>query len=143
MIGGRQNLIIHVIPVPSQKWIKLKEENYKKYNEEKQQIADFYIKKVEQYMIPQLQEHIVYMDISTPATYKDYIGSPTASLYDMLPLPTNFGKNRLPTRTPVKNLFVPKFSHGIWPCFQAGLQVVDMISEGKIMKGNSSLSFKK
>jgi hypothetical protein len=49
------------------------------------------------------------------------------------------GKNRVKTRTPVKGLFIPKFSHGIWPSIQAGLQVVDMISGGKIMDGNSSL----
>lgn len=79
------------------------------------------------------------MDVSTPATYKRYIGSPTGSQYDMLPLPSNFGKNRLPTRTPVKGLFLPKFNHGIWPSLQAGLQVVDMISGGKIMNGNASL----
>jgi len=48
-------------------------------------------------------------------------------------------KYSLPTRTPIKGLFVPKFSHGIWPSMQAGLQVVDMISGGKIMNGNSSL----
>ncbi len=139
MIGGKKNLIIHVIPVPSEKWIKLKEENIDKYNDEKYRIADFYIRKVEQYMIPNLREHILLSDVSTPATFKDFIGSPTGSLYDMLPVPSNFGKNRLKTRTPVKNLFVPKFSHGIWPGMQAGLQVVDMISGGKIMKGNSSL----
>jgi hypothetical protein len=68
-------------------------------------------------------------------------GSPTGSQYDMMPVPGNFGKNRLPTRTPIEGLFVPKFSHGIWPSIQAGLQVVDMITHGKIMSGNSS--FKK
>jgi len=66
-----------------------------------------------------------------------YINSPTGSNFDMLPVPENFGKDRLPTRTPVKNLFLPKFSHGIWPSMQAGLQVADMISGGKIMNGAS------
>jgi hypothetical protein len=31
---------------------------------------------------------------------------------------------------PIKNLHQPKFSHGIWPCLQAGLQAIDMIMEG-------------
>ena len=140
MTGGKQTLIIHVVPVPAEKWIDMREINYEKYLAEKKRVADFFIGKVEQYMIPQLRKHIQYTDISTPATYKHYIGSPTGSQYDMMPLPSNFGKNRLPTRTPIKGLFVPKFSHGIWPCMQAGLQVVDMISGGKIMYGNSSLS---
>jgi hypothetical protein len=89
-------------------------------------------------MIPGLRDHIKLIDVSTPATYARFIGSPTGSNYDMLPVPGNFGKNRLKTRTPVKNLFHPKFSHGIWPSMQAGLQVVDMISGGKIMNGNAA-----
>lgn len=139
MSGGKQTLVIHVVPVPAEKWINLYETDNDQYQTEKQKISDFYIKKVEQYMIPGLRNHILFTDISTPATYKRFIGSPTGSQYDMLPVPSNFGKNRLATRTPFKNLFIPKFSHGIWPAMQAGLQVVDMISGGKIMKGNASM----
>jgi len=140
MTGGKQTLVIHVVPVPSDYWIKLREEDYEKYVKEKNSFSDFYINLVEMYMIPDLKKHIQYIDVSTPATYKRYIGSPTGSQYDMLPVPSNFGKNRLKTRTPIKGLFIPKFSHGIWPSLQAGLQVLDMISDGKIMQGNSSLS---
>ncbi len=89
-------------------------------------------------MIPELRRYIRCLDISTPATYARYLGSPSASQYDMLPVPENFGKNRLPTRVPIQGLFVPKFSHGIWPCLQAGLQVTDMLSGGKVMGGNAS-----
>jgi all-trans-retinol 13,14-reductase len=138
MTGGKPSLIIHAVPVESGYWIRLKEENPDRYVAEKQEVAGFYIQKVEQYMIPGLTKHILFTDVSTPATYKKYIGSPTGSQFDMLPVPGNFGKNRLATRTPVKGLFVPKFSHGIWPCMQAGLQVVDMITGGVIMDGNSS-----
>ncbi len=137
---GKANLIIHVVPVPIQGWTELRESDYDKYMAEKERIAAFYIKKVEEYMIPNLHKHITFMDVSSPATYSRYLGSPTGSNYDMLPLPSNFGKNRLPTRTPLKGLFLPKFSHGIWPSMQAGLQVIDMISGRKIMGGNSSLS---
>ncbi len=140
MTGGKNNLIIHVVPAPGEKWIRLRAADEKAYMEEKEGVATYFIRKVEQYMIPGLSEHIVFRDISTPATYARYINSPTGSNYDMMPVPGNFGKNRLPTRTPVKNLFLPKFSHGIWPSLQAGLQVVDMISGGKIMQGNSSYS---
>jgi phytoene dehydrogenase-like protein len=136
----KNNLVIHVVPVPAASWIELRETDYKSYTRKKQQLADFYIQKVEKYMIPGLRNHILFTDISTPATYARYIGSPGGSNYDMMPVPGNFGKNRLRTRTPVENLFMPKFSHGIWPSLQAGLQVVDMISGGKIMNGNSSYS---
>lgn len=137
--GGKQNLIIHVVPVPSAAWIDLRAQDYPRYEKKKLELADFYIDKVEAYMIPGLRQHIKLIDVSTPATYRRYIGSPTGSQYDMMPVPSNFGKNRLSTRTPVKGLFIPKFSHGIWPCMQAGLQVIDMISGGKVMQGNSSL----
>lgn len=143
MTGGKPTIIIHVVPVHSDYWIQLRENDYDRYLAEKEQFAWFYIQKTEQYMINDLSNHIVFMDVSTPATYKRYIGSPTGSQYDMMPVPGNFGKNRLPTRTPVRGLFVPKFSHGIWPCMQAGLQVVDMISGGSIMNGNSSYDARK
>jgi len=137
--GGKQTLIMHVVPVHADKWIKLKESDFNKYKEAKHKITDFYINKLEQYMIPNLTKHIQYTDVSTPATYMRYIGTPTGSQYDMLPVPSNFGKNRLPSRTSIDGLFITKFSHGIWPSMQAGLQIIDMISGGKIMDGNSSL----
>jgi hypothetical protein len=84
-----------------------------------------------------MRSHIAYTDIASPATFARYSGSPTGSKFDVAPYPDNFGKNRLPMRTPIKNLYQPKFSHGIWPCLQAGIPVVDMIMDGKIMDGNS------
>jgi all-trans-retinol 13,14-reductase len=143
LTGGKSNLVIHVVPVFADKWIELRKTNYEKYLEQKQKVAGFYIQKVEEYMIPGLRDHIKLIDVSTPATYARFIGSPTGSNYDMMPVPGNFGRNRLKTRTPVKNLFHPKFSHGIWPSMQAGLQVVDMISRGKIMNGNAAYLHRK
>ena len=95
MTGGKPNLVMHVVPVYADYWIKLKENDIERYNKEKQEVVEFYINKVEEYMIPELKKHITFVDISTPATYKKYIGSPTGSQYDMMPVPTNFGKNRL------------------------------------------------
>jgi all-trans-retinol 13,14-reductase len=138
MTGGKPTLIIRVVPVHADYWIQLRKNDYQQYLQEKFDVARFYVHKAEQYMIPGLTNHIIYTDVSTPATYERFLGSPTGSQYDMMPVPNNFGKNRLPTRTPVKGLFVPKFSHGIWPAMQAGLQVVDMITNGRIMNGNSS-----
>jgi len=139
--GGKPNLIIRVVPVAANNWIKLRKTDIDAYNKEKQKFADFYISKVEEYMISNLRKHITFIDVASPATYERYLGTPTGSNYDMLPVPNNFGRKRLKTRTPVKNLYHPKFSHGIWPSMQAGLQVVDMISGRKIMNGNAS--FKK
>jgi phytoene dehydrogenase-like protein len=77
--GGKPNLIIHIVPVPAQKWISLRETDYERYMLEKQKTADFYIKKVEEYMFSGLRDHIQFIDISTPATYARYIGSPSGS----------------------------------------------------------------
>lgn len=137
--GGKQTLIFHVVPANSEKWIKLRETNYELYCEEKMCVADFYTDLVCRYLIHDLRSHILFTDVATPATYARYTGTPDGSNFDMMPVPVNFGKNRLSIKTPVKNLFQSRFSHGIWPSMQAGLQIVDMISGGKIMNGNTSL----
>lgn len=133
----KPSLSVRVVPVPMADWSELRENNPEKYEEKKNEIADFVIKKVEEYMIPELSKHIVTRDIATPATFARYSGSPTGSNYDMAPYPDNFGRKRLKMRTPVAGLYQPKFSHGIWPSLQAGLQIVDMILKGKVMNGYS------
>ena len=138
--GGKNTLIIHVNPEPMGEWETLRNTDYPAYLAGKEKRASRYIRLVERYMIPNLTEHILLTDIATPATYARYIGSTQGANSDMLAVPGNFGKNRLPTRTPVKNLFVPKFSQGIWPSLQAGLQVVDMITGGAVMNGASRYS---
>ncbi|NLW32105.1 MAG: NAD(P)/FAD-dependent oxidoreductase [Fibrobacter sp.] len=135
--GGKPTVIIRVVPVPMGNWKELRDNNTALYKEKKEEIADFYIRQVERYLIPDLSKHIVVRDIATPATFERYSGSPTGSNYDMSPYPDNFGLKRLKMRTPIKNLYQPKFSHGLWPSMQAGLQVVDMITGGEIMNGYS------
>jgi all-trans-retinol 13,14-reductase len=135
--GGKQSITIIAYPAAISNWKELRDIDYNAYTKHKQQIASFYLEMVEKYMIPELSKHIVFMDIASPSTFARYSGSPTGSKFDMSPYPENFGKTRLPTRTPIKNLFQPKFSHGIWPSLQAGLQVVDMIMNRRIMNGNA------
>lgn len=136
-IGKKNALTIFVYPAPIADWRELRASNYTAYQRKKEAVADFYLHLVEKYMIPDLQSHIVLRDIASPATFARYSGSPTGSKFDMAPYPENFGAKRLKMRTPIKYLFQPKFSHGIWPCLQAGIQVVDMIMDRKIMRGNS------
>ena len=136
-LGKKNALTIFVYPAAVGDWSELRSSNYTAYEARKKKIAQFYIDLVEEYMIPNLKAHIVLTDIATPATFARYSGSPTGSKFDMAAYPNNFGKNRLKMRTPIKNLYQPKFSHGIWPCLQAGIQVVDMIMDRQIMQGNS------
>jgi prolycopene isomerase len=135
--GGKPVVIIRVVPIPMANWKLLRETDYALYTKKKEEIADFYIRQVERHLIPNLSKHIIVRDIATPATFERYSGSATGSNYDMSPYPENFGLKRLSTRTPIKGLFIPKFSHGIWPSMQSGIQVIDMILGGKIMNGFS------
>ena len=137
LVGGKQTLIIHVTPAAMEDWEELRSSDYDEYIKKKEETAAYYIGKVEQYMLPGLSEHIVLKDISTPATYARYLGTRGGANSDMLNVPSNFGMFRLPARTPVEGLFLPKFSNGIWPSLTAGLQVVDMMTGGKVMNGNA------
>ena len=87
---------------------------------------------METYVVPDLRNHITVRDISTPATYVRYSGSPTGSIYDMASVPENFGPHRLPVVTPA-----PKFAHGVFGAMNSGLQAVDILLDGKVMHGNS------
>ena len=126
--------------MPMSNWMELRNHDYEKYTQKKEKIADFYIRQIEQYMIPHLTDHIVVKDIATPATYARYSGSPSGSIYDMAPYPDNFGLKRLKMRTPIQGLFQPKFSHSIFAAVLQGMQVVDMILDGKIMNGYTRYS---
>jgi phytoene dehydrogenase-like protein len=118
-------------------WAELREKDPQRYNEKKQKWADFFIEKTEKYLIPDLRKHIKVLDVSTPATYARYSGSPSGAIYDMAPYPDNFGRTRLKMRTPVKGLFQPKFIHSVFATLLAGMQVNDMILNRKIMDGNA------
>ncbi|MFX0020776.1 MAG: phytoene desaturase family protein [Candidatus Hermodarchaeota archaeon] len=133
--GGKPNLTVRITPIPIGNWVELREKDAEEYKKEKLKWAEFFIDKVEKYLIPDLRKHIKTLDISTPATYARYSGSPTGSVYDMAPYTNNFGRTRLKMRTPIEGLFQPKFVHGVFGCLLAGMQVNDMILEGKIMNG--------
>lgn len=137
--GGKPDLTIRVVPMPMIDWATLREEKPKEYKAKKEKIADFYIGLCEKYLVPNLRKHIVVTDISTPATYARYSGSPTGSLYDMAPYPDNFGRSRLKMKTPVEGLYQPRFVHGVFASLLSGIQANDMILNGKINNGNARL----
>ena len=124
-------------PLPVDDWAHLRETDRERYRQKKENAADLLIRIVEKYLIPNLRKHIIVRDISTPATFVRYSGSPTGSIYDMAAVPENFGANRLPVMTPIKGLLVPKFAHGVFGAMNSGLQAVDILLDGKVMQGNS------
>jgi all-trans-retinol 13,14-reductase len=135
--GGKPNITVRITPMALGDWLELREKEPEKYKQRKQKWADFFVDKVEKFLIPELRKHIVVLDVSTPATYARYSGSPSGAIYDMAPYTNNFGRTRLKMRTPIEGLFQPKFIHGVFGCLLAGMQVNDMILDRKIMNGNA------
>ncbi|TFG21995.1 MAG: NAD(P)/FAD-dependent oxidoreductase, partial [Promethearchaeota archaeon] len=77
--GGKPNITVRITPMDMGDWTELRNTDYQQYKEKKQKWADFFIDKVEKYLIPDLKKHIVVWDISTPATYSRYSGSPSGA----------------------------------------------------------------
>jgi phytoene dehydrogenase-like protein len=135
--GAKNTVTLRCTPFALGQWKELRDTDYNSYKKEKEKWADFFISIAEKYFIPNLSKHIVVKDIATPATYACYSGSPSGSLYDMASLVTQFGPKRLPMITPVKNLYQPKFSHGLYGTMMNGVQVVDLLVDRKFNGGNS------
>ena len=135
--GAKNTITIRCNPFAMNHWKEWRENDYDKYRMEKERWGDFFIGIAEKYFVPGLSKHIVVKDISTPATYSRYSGSPTGSIYDMASLVTQFGPKRLPMQTPIANLYQPKFSHGLYGTMMNGVQVVDLLLDRKFNNGNS------
>lgn len=135
--GAKNTVTIRCTPFAINSWVEWRENDYTRYKEEKERWGDFFINIAERYFIPNLSKHIVVKDISTPATYARYSGSPTGSIFDMASLVTQFGPKRLPMKTPITNLYQPKFAHGLYGTMMNGVQVVDMLLDRSFNNGNS------
>jgi len=135
--GAKNTVTIRSTPWALNGWKDLRETNYEKYRAEKEKWADFLIDIAEKYFIPGLKKHIIVKDIATPATYARFSGSPTGSIYDIASLVTQFGPKRIPMKTPVQNLYQPKFAHGLYGTMMGAVQVVDLILNRKFNNGNS------
>jgi hypothetical protein len=141
--GAKNTITIRCTPFGPGKWSEWREKDPEKYNSEKERWGDFFISIAGKYFIPGLSKHIVVKDIATPATFARYSGSPTGSIYDMASIVTQFGPKRLPFKTPVENLYQPKFAHGLYGSMMNGVQMVDMLLDRKFNNGNSLFTAKK
>jgi len=135
--GSKNTITVRCTPFGMGKWAEWKEKDPARYQSEKEKWGDFFIRIAEKYFIPDLSRHIVVKDIATPATFARYSGSPTGSIYDMASIVTQFGPKRLPFKTPVENLYQPKFAHGLYGSMMNGVQMVDMLLDRKFNDGNS------
>ncbi len=135
--GAKNTVTLRGVPFGLHRWREWRQGDPGRYRAEKERWGEFFIGIAEKYFIPELSRHIVVKDIATPATYARYSGSPTSSIYDMASLVTQFGPKRLPMKTPVENLFQPKFAHGLYGGMMNGVQVVDLMLDRAFNDGNS------
>ncbi len=140
--GSKNTVTIRCTPFGPNNWIEWHKNDPEKYKAEKERWGNFFINIAEKYFIPGLSKHIVVKDISTPATFSRYSGSPTGSIYDMAAIVTQFGPKRLPFKTPIKNLYQPKFAHGLYGSMMNGVQMVDLLLDRKFNDGNSLFTAK-
>lgn len=129
-----QTLVIREYPVSGQPWIELRERDREAYLRAKDAAAARCIGLLEKYVIPGLGAHIRLRDVSTPATFARRLGSTEGACFDMLSTVNQFGMRRLPLKGPFEGLFQTKYSHGIWPALHAGVQVLDIITKGAVMR---------
>ncbi|MBS1253196.1 MAG: Phytoene desaturase (lycopene-forming) [Anaerolineales bacterium] len=90
-----------------------------------QAVADDMIAWTEEHYLPGLSDQIVFRDISTPWTLKQYVRSSQGAPYGWTFTPDQMGFNRLQPRTPIENLYLA----GHWTTPGAGVAGVVMSGE--------------
>jgi len=90
-----------------------------KYNELKQKYADILIDRVEEKLIPNLREHILYCDIATPITHLRYTGNKNGTMMAHKPGKENYKAKVASYKTPVKNLLLS----GHWADLGGGIPI--------------------
>lgn len=118
-------------------------EDKAKYHELKEQMSDNLIRAAER-LIPGLSEHIVVKDISTPLTYERYTSATGGGWYDSACTPGQSLLRRMPTRTPIQNLYLTGAKAfpgpGMFGAIQSGLFTADTILGRSLTKGKYVLS---
>jgi len=103
------------------------------YNREKTRFADRMISQVEKVLLPGLAKAIEVKEIGTPLTNLRYTGNYRGAIYGFDQTLDNSGAQRLPHKTPVKNLYLAGAwtspGHGYGAVIPSGLQCF-----GEIMK---------
>lgn len=83
-------------------WENLGEEEYKKKKEE---VAQTLFERLEK-EIPGIRKEIEYYEIGTPKTIQRYTLNPKGTAYGFAQIPQQTGLNRLPNKSPIKNLYL-------------------------------------
>jgi len=86
-------------------WLTEEGKRGEEYRRLKEELANRLIKAAEK-VIPDLSQHIVTRDVSTPMTFERYTLSSEGALYDVAITPDQAGENRLQTETPIEGLYL-------------------------------------
>ncbi|MCK5837267.1 MAG: hypothetical protein KAH09_08380, partial [Desulfobacula sp.] len=110
-------------------WKKFEEDYFndqkEAYNKEKERIAQSFIQRVEQRLIPGLSDSIEVMEIGTPLTNIFYTQNPEGAIYGF-----DRDMSHLKTRTPIKGLYLASaWSHGggYTPVMMAGRETATLV----------------
>ncbi len=75
------------------------------WQNKKEEVARRIIKQAEK-AIPNLSNHIIYQDISTPLTLEKHTLNTKGAMYGLQATPEQFGINRISQKTPIKGLYL-------------------------------------
>lgn len=111
-------------------WKKYEEDYWKgnkaEYRAEKERMADILINSVEKTLLPGLSKAIEVKEIGTPLTNVCYTRNYRGAIYGWDQTLDNSGPDRLPHKTPIKNLYLSGAwtspGHGYSAVFASGLQ---------------------
>ena len=96
------------------------------YRREKERMADILIERIEKTLLPGLSKAIEVKEIGTPLTNIRYTGNYRGAIYGWDQTLNNSGQNRLPHKTPIKNLYLSgawtKPGHGYGGVLWSGLE---------------------
>jgi prolycopene isomerase len=100
--------------------------NKAEYRKEKERMAQILIDKIDDTLLPGLNDAISVKDIGTPLTNIRYTSNPKGAIYGWDQTVDNSGNRRFPNRTPVKNLYLAGAwtspGHGYGAVIPSGLQ---------------------
>ena len=78
--------------------------NAEVYKIKKEQVAQSFIQKLESHY-PGIRQHLVYYEVGTAKTIQKYTLNPKGTPYGYAQTPAQSGSGRMPSKSPIKNLF--------------------------------------
>jgi all-trans-retinol 13,14-reductase len=97
---------------PFEPWRRLRETDRRRYNLEKKRVRDRLVQVVEEHYVAGLSRHLAIRVMGTPVTNARFCGAPAGNAYGMALTPRHVGLGRIPSETPLANLWLVNASAG-------------------------------